>query len=92
MKFEFEVMNRKSHRRHASDPKITIDKLPFSEMFLIREEFSESQESDTQQFVEEEGSASGAGEEDIKIKLTNNNTITEESDSKSSLIQNSETN
>jgi hypothetical protein len=35
-------MNRKSHRRHVSDPKITIDKLPFSEMFMIREGFSES--------------------------------------------------
>ena len=78
-------MNRKSHRRHVSDPKITIDKLPFSEMFMIREGFSESQESDTQQFVEEEGSISGAGEEDIKIKLINNNPITEESESKSSL-------
>jgi len=33
-------------RRNASDPKISLDKLPFSDMFLIREEFSNSDESD----------------------------------------------
>jgi hypothetical protein len=64
--------------RNASDPKISLDKLPFSEMFLIRDEFLNSDESDTQQFRER--SSSEEGDRNLK----GNGTIVEVDESRSS--------
>ena len=68
----------KTMHRNASDPKISLDKLPFSEMFLIRDEFLNSDESDTQQFVER--SSSEEGDRNVK----GNGTIVEVDESRSS--------
>ena len=65
-------------RRNASDPKISLDKLPFSDMFLIREEFSNSDESDPAQLFEEKESS------EDQLKARDNGTIVEEDESKSS--------
>ena len=44
----FDPVAIKVVRRNASDPKISLDKLPFGDMFMVRDDFSNSDESDTQ--------------------------------------------